>query len=367
MTTRSGDDAMALRFLRFACFSFTIVAVCAAPAPAEQPPRPATFAALRSPTPEEARAQALDWLKSTGQLDAATLDAFNAIWKGDKTLLDRTADTLALGDATARDLLIEARDPKAAAPIEVPAAIKDTKRPAFYRANLALAYARSLSARRIHEEALQTLVCVRAEQVIDPAAYLFHKAVAEHALGRAREAGATIARLIDDAPDAPERYKQLAALMVYDMMTWKEKDLGAVARLLDNAGRRLALGRGGPETQKLQTDAIAILDKLIEDDTDGPRGPNPNPPPPGPGDPEEPGTKGSNSDRPLDDSIPLSGRGDGKLHEKRLKELAGVWGKLPEKERARALQELSRDLPPRYREVIEKYFKELSRGEVNGR
>ena len=46
---------------------------------------------------------------------------------------------------------------------------------------------------------------------------------------------------------------------------------------------------------------------------------------------------------------------------KKLKELAEVWGKLPEKERAKAMAELTRDMPPRYREVIEKYFKEISK------
>jgi hypothetical protein len=46
---------------------------------------------------------------------------------------------------------------------------------------------------------------------------------------------------------------------------------------------------------------------------------------------------------------------------KKLKEMAEVWGKLPEKERAKAMTELTRDMPPRYREVIEKYFKEISK------
>jgi hypothetical protein len=43
--------------------------------------------------------------------------------------------------------------------------------------------------------------------------------------------------------------------------------------------------------------------------------------------------------------------------------MAEVWGKLPERERAKAMAELTRDMPPRYREVIEKYFKELSKNE----
>ena len=45
------------------------------------------------------------------------------------------------------------------------------------------------------------------------------------------------------------------------------------------------------------------------------------------------------------------------------KEIAEVWGKLPEKERAKAMMELTKDLPPRYREVIENYFKTLARSQ----
>jgi hypothetical protein len=49
---------------------------------------------------------------------------------------------------------------------------------------------------------------------------------------------------------------------------------------------------------------------------------------------------------------------------KKLKEMAQVWGKLPEKERAKAMLELTRDMPPRYREVIENYFKKLAQAEA---
>jgi hypothetical protein len=47
---------------------------------------------------------------------------------------------------------------------------------------------------------------------------------------------------------------------------------------------------------------------------------------------------------------------------KRLKEIADVWGKLPDKERAKAMADLTRDMPPKYREVIENYFKNLDSG-----
>ncbi|MFL5339515.1 MAG: hypothetical protein ACJ8F7_05040 [Gemmataceae bacterium] len=54
--------------------------------------------------------------------------------------------------------------------------------------------------------------------------------------------------------------------------------------------------------------------------------------------------------------------GPGAIDNKRLKEIAEVWGKLPEKERAKAMMEMTKDLPPRYREIIENYAKTIARG-----
>src|SRR5437764_160092 len=116
----------------------------------------------------------------------------------------------------------------------------------FVQGNTALlAYARTLSNRRAHEEALEVLKAFRPEQVIDPAGYLFHKAVCEHALMQKDQAARTIGRLIYDAVDSPERYKTVGALMLLDMQTWKAKDLGAVGRIMGNIERRLELVRGG--------------------------------------------------------------------------------------------------------------------------
>jgi hypothetical protein len=38
-----------------------------------------------------------------------------------------------------------------------------------------------------------------------------------------------------------------------------------------------------------------------------------------------------------------------------------VWGKLPEKERAKAMQELTRGLPPKDRAIIVEYINRLNR------
>lgn len=224
----------------------------------------ASFGALEPASVETVRAEAEAWVKKVGLTDAKK-QRFAVIWKAaDRTLVDRVNDTLLLDD-TAAKLLAAARDANSAAPTDVPAVITDTKQPVFYRANLALAYAKALSARRVYEEALATLRAVKAEDVVDPAAYLFHRAVAEHAMLFKDDAQHSIGRLLDDVAEAPERYKTVGALMLLDMLTWKEKDLNWVARKMDNSGRRLQLARGGPVTQKIQKDIVNRLDEIIKE------------------------------------------------------------------------------------------------------
>ncbi|MFL5241156.1 MAG: hypothetical protein ACJ8FY_03530 [Gemmataceae bacterium] len=225
-----------------------------------------SFGTLRAADPDAVRGQALEWLKSAGKSDEATLKAFNTIWDStDTVLLDKVADTLALGDESAAKLLAEARNLATPAPLTVPEILKDAKKPVFYRANLALAYAKALTGRRIYEEALDALKVVKAEQVVDPAAYLFSRAVAEHALELRTDANYSIIRLLDDVTDSPERYKTVAALMVYDMLGWQEKDMGSIARKMDNIERRLDLSRGGPTTQEIQKKVVRRLDEMIKE------------------------------------------------------------------------------------------------------
>jgi hypothetical protein len=224
------------------------------------------FGDLKMTAVPDAQAQAGAWLRSIGKGDAETMQRFNAIWKQEnRNVLDKVSETLALGDPAAAKLLATARDLNTPAPIKVPDILKDTKTSIFYRANLGLAYARALSNRRVHEETLDVLRTFQPEQVVDPAAYLFHRSVAEHALLNKTQASQSITRLLEDCQDSPERYRSVSALMLLDMQTWKDKDLGSIARKMENIERRLDLARGGPQTQKLQKEVVARLDELIKE------------------------------------------------------------------------------------------------------
>ncbi|MBL8793545.1 MAG: hypothetical protein JNM56_06555, partial [Planctomycetia bacterium] len=156
----------------------------------------ASFGVMKLPSFDAVRGQAQTWLKSANKYDEAT---FNALWsQNERPLLDLVADTFALGNPEAARLLADARDPDAPAPKEVPSILKDTKLDSFFRSNLTLAYAKALSNKKVYEEGLEALKSVKPEQVVDPGAYFFHKAVAEHGMLQKPEANRSIARLLDD-------------------------------------------------------------------------------------------------------------------------------------------------------------------------
>ena len=323
----------------------------------------ASFGSIKNPDAAEVRKQADAWLKSVGKTDAATLAKVNTVWASDRPILDKVSATLTLADADAAKLLAEARDADAPAPTTTPAVLKDAKKPAFFRTNLALAYAKALTTRKVYEEALDSFALVKPEDVVDPSAYFFHKAVCEHALMLKDNADASIDRLLVDVTDAPERYRMVAALMHFDMVTWQDKDLGWIARKMGSIQRRLDLKRGGKNTQKQQKEVLVRLDEMIKEIENKQKCngscPNGGACPSGGQGPDGQGKDTSNG--PAKDTIASSANGTGKADEKKVKEIAEVWGKLPEKERAQALRELTRTMPSKDRAVIEAYFKELQK------
>jgi len=111
-----------------------------------------SFGTLDAPNADAVRDQARAWLKAAGKTDAASAAQFDNIWKpADRPVLDRLADTFVLGSADPAKLLADARDADTPAPVEVPALLKDPKSSTFFRAHLALAYAKALTLRRVYE------------------------------------------------------------------------------------------------------------------------------------------------------------------------------------------------------------------------
>jgi hypothetical protein len=322
-----------------------------------------SFGILREPAPDQAKAQAADWLKSVGKTDAATLKTFEEIWATDRSILEKVTKTLRLGDPAVATLLDEASDPDGSAPTGIPALLKDPKKPAFFRANITLAYAKALTGRRVFEEAIDAFKLTRPEDVADPASYLFHRAVAEHSLLMKNDAEETLDRLLVDAVDAPDRYRTVGALMHFDMLTWREKDLGWISRKMGVIKDRLDISRGGKKTQKMQKEVLVRIDEMIKEKENQQKGSsqaNGGSCPSGQQRQDGPGSLQPGS--PMQDSNPVTGQqGKGEVDVKKFKDLAENWGKLPDKEREKAMVELTQGMPQKYKDAIEAYFKELNR------
>jgi hypothetical protein len=322
----------------------------------------ASFGTFASPSLAAAQEQAAAWLKSVGKTDAATTAAFDAIWKGNRPLLDKVTKTLELGDANVAKLMTEVRDPESPAPSEVPGLIKDTKVPAFVRANLAVAYAKALLNRKVYDEAIEVLRAVKPEQTIDPSSYFFTRAVAEFTLMMKKDADDTVLRLLDDVADAPERYRMVAALMHLDMMTWQDKDLGWISRKMNVVKDRLEINRGGKKTQKIEREILVRLDEIIKELENQQKGSSsssggqcPN------GGPSQGGqAKGNQPSNPATESALPAGVAGGTADKKEDRKLTQDWGNLPDKERTAVQQDLARRVPEKYQGTIQKYMQNIS-------
>jgi hypothetical protein len=343
------------------------LAGAASPALAAEPAKKPAFgfSTMKAATPEAAKAKAEAWLKSIGKFDQA---AFDKIWANEnRTVLDRTADSLALGNSEVAALLANVRKQETPAPSEVPGILLDDKQDNFFRTNVALAFAKAAAGKKVYEEALEALKSVNPEFAVDPASYFFFKAVSEHATMKKDAAIGSIVKLLDDVADSPSRYTMVATLMFFDMQNWAPdpKDLSNIERLMDNSGRRLDLARGGEKTQDIQKKIVFRLDELIKEleakqkqsQCQGGNCPGGGQcPGNGP-----PGGNTVNPAKPASDSVIMGGSGKGAVDEKQLRQIAENWGTMPPEKRAKVVQEITRDLPPKFEPIIKNYFESLDK------
>lgn len=180
--------------------------------------------------------------------------------------------------------------------------------------------------------------------------YVFYRAINNYSLNNRVAAEKYVDEIVYSFIEVPIRYKDVALLLKYDMSTWKNgsDDLGDISREMTKIKDRLKNAKAGPKTRKIQKDVENRLKAMIKKIEDSrkiqlvqPKSPEPSP-------------------MPAQDSFLPPHEGTGKVDPK-IKEIAEVWGKLPEKERAKALVELTRRMPAKDKAVVEAYFKELAK------
>ncbi|MBC8353976.1 MAG: hypothetical protein H8E66_18430 [Planctomycetes bacterium] len=317
-------------------------------------------ASWAQPSVAEVKAQVISWLESQ-DVDEALQKEVDTFWTDDRLplsgveLLEHVALTIGRVDLEVRPLveLCRGTAPRhLTPPVEV---LFDESREPFERNNLRLYFAQWLTQQAFYDEALELLDGLTHEDVVDPASLLFYQSVVHHRLLNKDDCLISLNLLLEDERGIPRRYRSVAKLMESDIKPLEEDSLDEVSRLMDDIQRRLNLGRAGTRVRDEEDDVIEKLDKMIEDLEKQ----------------RQQAQQASGSangtlqpSKPADDSNAMGGKGPGNVDQKRLKNEVD-WGNLPPKERQEALQQISKDLPAHFRDVIEEYFRKLARDDGN--
>ena len=199
-----------------------------------------------------------------------------------------------------------------------------------------------------HGEAFSLLEGIESEKLLDPASYAFALATIHHQRAEKESAVELLEWLRKHSESIPERYAVLGNLMYEDLRQLKAGSLDDISRRMKQIHKQLGLGRTGDQVLKTEDEVLRMLDKLIEEESQKQAN-------------QSQATAQSGAPaRPADESRLIGGKGPGQVTKKKIGKTAG-WGDLPPKEREQAMQELSREFPAHYREVIEAYFRELAR------
>lgn len=235
------------------------------------------------------------------------------------------------------------------------ACLDDSSQPDFLRNHAKLVYARWLVQNQLYNETLEQLASITTEDVIDPASLLFFQSIANHRLLKKDECLPIVARLLEQEEALPRRFAILANMIRDDIKPLEADSLDEISRLMDNIQVRLGHGRAGKRVRTEEHDVIAKLDKMIKKLEEEAKKQSSSAAGNASGKPGE----NLNPNKPMEDSIPGGGKGPGNVDAKDIGDAQG-WGNLPPKERQQALQQVGKDFPSHYRDVIEAYFRKLA-------
>lgn len=219
---------------------------------------------------------------------------------------------------------------------------------AFVSNNVRLYVAQRCVQYGFFDDAIELLAGIACSDVVAPDVLLFCRAVAHLNLVHPEEVELNAQRLLERESELPIRYQQLASLMLKDIEGLKDDSLDHVARRMSDIGRRLGKGRADERVQDIEKGVIESLDKMIEKLEEMQQQMASSSP-----------TGGPPSGTPMDDSRLAEMNAPGKVDQRDIGNRSG-WGDLPPKEREQAMQQIGRDFPSHYREVIQQYFRELA-------
>ncbi len=265
--------------------------------------------------------------------------------------LDALAETFHSASPALGELVDRARVARKTLSIPEFSSIEAEPLPVFVKNHVRLMAGRWLAQHGYYDEALEMMAGLEPNSLIDPATLLFHTATAHHQLLHKEECLTFVSKLLENESSIPGRYRSLAQLMQADFQPLEADSLDETSRLMESVERRLGHARAGKRVRDEEDAVVSKLDKLIED-LEKQREEQQKQQQSG-------GASTAPPSKPMQDSQAAGGKGPGNVDPKKTGSL-GAWGNIPPKQRQEALQQLGRDLPAHYREVVEEYFRKLA-------
>jgi hypothetical protein len=279
---------------------------------------------------------------------AAARKAWRANDAAEGDLLERLATSLSKTDDRVAELIEYCQGVSKPGVLPEFSWLADSESPHLVRHNMRLYLARWMVQEGYYDEAIAWTDGLSADDVVAPEALAFYRAVAYHRLVQPDKADAALTQLLQREDDLPVRYQKLADLMKRDLVGLEDESLDHIARRMEDVRRRLVQGRSGDRVQKVENGIIESLDKLIKKAEEQAQQSQ-----------AASSAGGEQGGTPMEDSRIAELKAPGKVEPREIGAGAG-WGNLPEKDREKALQEIGREFPSHYREVIEEYFRRLA-------
>lgn len=208
----------------------------------------------------------------------------------------------------------------------------------------------------LYEESLSLLDSFPQIQNVSYEKYHFFRACSAYSVKDFTIVEDSANKVISTFNQDNRRYRLVALCMLIDSKQDKDK-LRNIANDMEDIADRMKVAKGGPKTQAKQKRVVEKLDIEIKSLENAIAKGN------GEGQSDDSQGKGGQSKSPAEQSGILENGGPGAIDQKKLKNYKENWGKMPAIERAKAISEMSRDLPTRHRKLVEDYFKALNRAE----
>lgn len=363
-TTDSTTKQWPKRVLEFAFLAGLLTTV--APAVNAQPASPetgdsqaassnVTFAAMPS---DQVQTQLMQWLVSRNLPKASAEKVMQQWAKGTQVsslsseqMLDVVILSFAEVDDDVAVLLQQSEGQNAPEPIET-AGQQD-----FYAAQVQLFRARWLVQHRFYDDALESLVGLRPDDVVDPASLLFYRAICQSELLKTQDALDSLTLLQNNTLDVPNRFLVVADMLKKELLEREDEGMKNVAELMTDVERRLDLGKSGQRTQSQEEAVIAALDKLLEDlENEKKKQQQQQQQQNGQG---GQGQQQQNASPSNQSQIKSGMDAKGEADPKNLEE-TGQWGLLNSKQEAKAREMIQQKFPPNFLDQIGRYTRKIA-------